>query len=56
MNDKHVSEVFYNCFAEGVVSAAKCQQCFRSSPELQRQFVRRANCIKNNAEKEPTEF
>jgi hypothetical protein len=54
--DNYVSPVFYNCMVAGVVHASKCDECFRNDPELKRLYHRRANCVKNNAEKEPTEF
>ena len=42
--------------AEGVVHRDKCEECWNSNKELQLEYKRRANCIKNNAEKEPIEF
>ncbi len=53
---KEQSEIFYNCMAEGIVSREKCDDCFRQNETLQQIYKRRANCVKNNAEKEPTEF
>ena len=53
---KSTSEIFYNCMAEGVVHRDKCEECWNSNKELQLEYKRRANCIKNNAEKEPIEF
>lgn len=56
MKENYVSPVFYNCMAQGVVSKDKCEECFKNDPELHRLYLKRANCVKNNAEKEPTEF
>ena len=53
---KPYSEIFYNCMSEGVVSRENCEKCWNNNEVLRIEYKRRANCVKNNAEKEPTEF
>lgn len=56
MKQRTQSDIFYNCMAEGIVSRDKCEECFKQNETLQYTYKKRANCVKNNAEKEPTEF
>lgn len=46
----------YDCFAEGNVSQEECERCFKTKETLQRQYIRRAACVRENAEKESETF
>lgn len=50
------STIHYECFAEGHVTREQCENCFKTKPNLQKAYHRRAACVKENAEKESETF